>query len=71
MKEYQGIPVSSFSTYRNNQQVDVDAVDPIYCVVSLESIISHCLLVPYKKSLCFMLEIIHPNQWPDEFLEIP
>jgi len=71
MKEYRGVPVSSFPTYKTNQEVNVSDKDPIFRVVQCKSIISHCLLLPFKPDTCFMLEVIHPSKWADEFLEIP
>ena len=71
MKEYHGIPISSFSMYKNNEIDNVGDLEPVLHVVSTHSIHSHCLLVPYKRDSCFMLQIIHPSQWANEFLEIP
>ena len=71
MKVYKDVPVLLYPLYRNGNHVDIDGIEPIYWIVSTESIKLHCLLVPFQESLCFMLEILHPTNWPDKFLEIP
>ena len=71
MKEYHGVPISNFGMYKNNEHVNVNNIDPILRVVSTQSIHSHCLMVPFKQDSCFMLHIIHPSKWANEFLETP
>jgi len=70
MKEYYGIPVSSFSMYRNIQNNYIADAEPLLCVVPTHSIHSHCLLMPFKEQSYFLLQIIHPTDWANEFLDI-
>lgn len=42
--------------------------EPLYHVISCDSIDSHCLLVPYQVGLEYVLHILHPKSWADEFL---
>ena len=41
---------------------------PIYHVITCDSIESHCLLLPYGSSSEFVLQILLPYVWADEFL---
>ena len=71
MKEYYGIKVADFSTYKNHEEHMASSNNLLYSVVQCDSIHSHCLLLPFKQQNCFTLQIIHPNKWADEFFEIP
>ena len=71
MKEYQDIPVSKFNQYKDMQLTSIlVGKKPIYCVVEAESIVNHCLLIPYQAPSCFFLLIKDPMQWSNEFHNI-
>ena len=42
--------------------------EPVYHVISCDSIDSHCLLLPYDFGAEYVLQILHSNVWADEFL---
>ena len=42
--------------------------EPVYRVISCDSINSHCLLLPYEFGSEYVLQILHSNVWADEFL---
>ena len=70
MKEYYNTPVLSFPKYRTLQQLAKNDKEPVYCVVSTNSIHSHSLILPFKEESCYVLQIIHPSDWANEFLDI-
>lgn len=71
MLEYEDVPVELFSTYKTYQKEDMNAgLKPIYRVVKHKSIHSHCLLIPFDETSTFVLQIKHPNEWANEFLNI-
>ena len=72
MKEYHDVPESRFDKYKNMQLASLVAGrKPIYCIVEAESIVKHCLLIPYCGSSCFFLLIRDPIEWSDEFYTMP
>ena len=71
MKEYEGLPISSFSLYKGAEYLFPTKTKPVFRVVECESIDSHCLLMPFKKDSVYTLQIIHTSKWADVFLDIP
>ena len=71
MKEYIGIPVSSFSTYRHcTCWKNSNNLVPVYRIVECNAIHSNCLLIPHHSSNCYVIYILHPDKWADEFFPI-
>jgi len=71
MKEYKDMPSSKFELYKNMHiNHIIKGVYPIYRIVEAESIISHCLLIPYHKESCYYILIKDPMHWSDEFYHI-
>jgi len=71
MKEYHDIPISKFSQYKSMQLTSLlVGQKPIYRVVEAESIVNHCLLIPYHAPSCFFLLKKDPIQWSNEFHNI-
>ena len=73
MKEFADVSVREFMTYKemtphNNEEI----ATPYLQIVECNSIHSHCLLMPYsKQNNYFVLQIKHPDEWANEFFEIP
>ena len=70
MKEYLNIPTSLFPMYRNihnSQKIDDE---PLLCAVTAHSFYSHCLILLFKEQSCYVLQIIHPTDWANNFLDI-
>lgn len=51
MKEYHGVPVSSFSLYKTDEECPSNNAEPLFQIIKCSSIHSHCLLMPLKKKL--------------------
>lgn len=49
-------------------QSNVLTREPLYHVISCDSIDSHCLLLPYEYGLEYVLQILHPRAWANKFL---
>jgi hypothetical protein len=62
MKEFYETTVSDFPSYKYNEVHMASSNKPLYHVVQCDSIHSHCLLLPFKKQSCLILQIIHPNK---------
>ena len=45
--------------------------DNVYQVVESDCIIDHCLLIPVNKHGTSYLEIMHSNEWANEFFQSP
>ena len=71
MKEYEGLPISSFSLYKGAEYLFPTNTKLVYRVVKCESIDSHCLLMLFKKNSVYALQIIHTTKWANAFLDIP
>jgi hypothetical protein len=72
MKEYYDVPVSRFNEYKTLQVTSpMENHKPVYCIVEADSIVKHCLLIPYHVSSCFFLLIKDPSEWSKEFYSIP
>ena len=71
MKEYDGVAVSNFSNYKSDYLTISSDTNPLFRVVECDSIHSHTLLMPFKHQSWFVLQIIHPTKWANEFLYIP
>ena len=42
--------------------------EPLYCVIKCNSIDSHCLMLPYQQGSEYVLQVMHPTKWANEFL---
>ena len=69
MKEYLNIPVSSFPVYRYLYHSQKIENEPLLRVVTAHFIHSHCIIVPFKEESCYILQIIHPSDWANKFLD--
>ena len=71
MKEYQDVPESKFNQHKTMSLSSIlVGTKPIYRVVEAESIVNHCLLIPYYASSCFYLLIKDATEWANEFHQI-
>ena len=72
MKEYYDVPVSRFNEYKTLQLTSpLEGEKPLYCIVEADSIVKHCLLIPYHAPSSFFLLIKDPIEWSKEFHSIP
>lgn len=72
LKEYENVPTTMFNHFREMDETTlIIGHNPIYQVVKMNTVHSHCLLVPYHSLSCFFLLISNPNTWANEFHHIP
>lgn len=71
MKEYQDLPVARFKEYKTMQPAfPLVGKKPIYCIIEAESVVKHCLLIPYHAESCYSLLIKDVVKWAEEFHQI-
>ena len=68
MKEYIDVGLRSFGVYLEcTDSEPIIGNNPVFRVVELASVHSHCLLIPYQKLSCFYQQIHNPTTWSNEF----
>lgn len=68
MKEYVNISNSKFNHHKFMNKTNLlIGTEPKYCIVEAETIVKHCLLIPYCIPSCFYILIKDPSLWSDLF----
>jgi hypothetical protein len=71
LKECVGDINSEIAKYRPYAQHETyEEKEPIFRIVSCDSIHSHCLLMPMKKYSNEFIQIVHPTKWANAFYSI-
>ena len=69
-KEYENpnsLKIAKFKPYQNIQ--NTQNMQPIYQIVSFDSIHGHTLLFPLERNGDQILQVVHPNKWANAFYE--
>jgi hypothetical protein len=71
LKEYVGDRNSEIAKFRPYaQQETYEEKEPLFRIISCESIHSHCLLMPMRKYSNELIQIAHPTKWANAFYHI-